>query len=49
LAKAKIRENLKVMVGGAPTSLKWAKQVGADLYAENAVEAVKVANNALSK
>jgi corrinoid protein of di/trimethylamine methyltransferase len=47
LIKEKIRENLKVMVGGAPTSLKWAKQIGADLYAENAVEAVKVAKSVL--
>lgn len=47
LAKEKMRENLKVMVGGAPTSLKWAKQIGADLYAENAVEAVKVAKSVL--
>ncbi|KPL05119.1 MAG: hypothetical protein AMJ73_02420 [candidate division Zixibacteria bacterium SM1_73] len=47
LAKAKIRENLKVMVGGAPTSQDWAKQIGADLYAENAVEAVNVAKSAL--
>jgi corrinoid protein of di/trimethylamine methyltransferase len=47
LIKEKMRENLKVMVGGAPASLKWANQIGADLYAENAVEAVKVANSAL--
>jgi len=49
LIREKMKENLKVMVGGAPTSLKWAKQIGADLYAENAVEAVKVAKIALSK
>ena len=47
LAKEKMRENLKVMVGGAPTSLKWANQIGADLYAENAVEAVKVAKDCM--
>ena len=47
LIKEKMKENLKVMVGGAPTSLKWAKQIGADLYAENAVEAVKVAKSVL--
>jgi corrinoid protein of di/trimethylamine methyltransferase len=48
LDKAKIRENLKVMVGGAPTSQHWADQIGADLYAENAVEAVKVAKDSMS-
>ena len=47
LVREKMRENLKVMVGGAPTSLKWAKQIGADLYAENAVEAVKVAKDCM--
>lgn len=47
LVRAKIRENLKVMVGGAPTSQEWANQIGADLYAENAVEAVKVAKGVL--
>lgn len=47
LIKEKMRENLKVMVGGAPTSQQWAKQIGADLYAENAVEAVKVAKSVL--
>ena len=47
LVKAKLRENLKVMVGGAPTSRQWAKQIGADLYAENAVEAVKVAKDCM--
>jgi len=49
LVKAKIRENLKVMVGGAPTSQEWANEIGADLYAENAVEAVKVAKSVLGK
>jgi corrinoid protein of di/trimethylamine methyltransferase len=48
LIKEKMRENLRVMVGGAPTSQKWAKQIGADLYAENAVEAVKVAKECMS-
>ena len=47
LIKEKMRENLKVMVGGAPTSQEWAKQIGADLYAENAVEAVKVAKDCM--
>ena len=47
LDRAKIRETLKVMVGGAPTSQQWAKQIGADLYAENAVEAVRVAKDSM--
>ena len=33
----------KVLVGGAPASQKWADDIGADGYAENAMLAVKVA------
>lgn len=43
LKKANLRKKLKVMVGGAPASPSWAKEIGADLYAENAIQAVKVA------
>jgi corrinoid protein of di/trimethylamine methyltransferase len=43
LKKANLRKKLKVMVGGAPASSSWAKEIGADLYAENAISAVKVA------
>ena len=32
--------SVKVIVGGAPTSEEWAKKIGADAYAENAIEAV---------
>ena len=38
-----IREQFVVMVGGAPTSPGWAKEIGADGYGENATEAVRVA------
>jgi corrinoid protein of di/trimethylamine methyltransferase len=33
----------RVMVGGAPATEEWAKQIGADGYADNAVAAVAVA------
>ncbi|MFB0561543.1 MAG: corrinoid protein [Candidatus Lokiarchaeia archaeon] len=36
-----IREKVKVMIGGAPASQSWAEQIGADAYAENAMEAVR--------
>ncbi len=35
-----IRDNIKVMVGGAPATEAWAEKIGADCYAENASEAV---------
>ena len=43
LKKANLREKLKVMVGGAPASSSWAKEVGADFYGENAISAVRIA------
>ena len=38
-----VRDEYVVMIGGAPTSPGWAKEVGADGYGENATEAVRVA------
>lgn len=43
LNDAGIRDSVKVMVGGAPVSGEFAKQVGADAYAEDAAEAADVA------
>ncbi len=42
LAEAGLREQVKVIVGGAPASPEWAIKIGADAYAENAQEAVAV-------
>jgi len=42
LAGAGIREKVKVIVGGAPISLQYAQQIGADGYAEDAARAVDV-------
>jgi corrinoid protein of di/trimethylamine methyltransferase len=43
LDEADIRDGVKVMVGGGPISPGFAKRIGADGYAVNAAEAVKVA------
>ena len=43
LNEADIRKGVKVMVGGGPISPGFAKRIGADGYAVNAAEAVKVA------
>jgi dimethylamine corrinoid protein len=42
LKEAGLREQVKVIIGGAPTSPDWAQTIGADAYAENANEAVTV-------
>jgi len=39
----------KVLVGGAPVTQKWAEDIGADGYGENALIAVKVAKKLMNK
>ena len=43
LEEAGLRSSVKVMVGGAPVTQEWADRIGADGYAPNAPEAVRVA------
>ncbi len=43
LEKAGLRDKVKVVVGGAPATAKWAEEAGADGYGEDAIEAVRVA------
>lgn len=40
-----MRAQVKVMVGGAPVTQSWAKEIGADGYSEDAVGAVAIAKN----
>ncbi|MCQ6963787.1 methyltransferase cognate corrinoid protein [Methanolobus chelungpuianus] len=44
LKEAGFRYNVKTMVGGAPVTQDWAKKIGADIYAENAGDAVNKIN-----
>ena len=37
-----LRDGVKVILGGAPVNQKFAHSIGADLYAEDALEAVKI-------
>lgn len=43
-----LKDRFKVMVGGAPVTEKFAREIGADGYGESAVQAVSVARNLLS-
>ena len=43
LEDAGLRDQVKVMVGGAPVSQSWAEKIGADGYAEGALSAVDLA------
>jgi len=48
LEKENMRDSVKVIIGGAPVSPAFAKKIGADAYADNAVGAVGVAKQLLS-
>ena len=43
------RDKIKIMVGGAPTTQKWADEIGADGYADDAPGAVRVATALIAK
>lgn len=49
LEKAGIRDQVKVMVGGAPVTQGFADEIGADGYSDNANSAVTVAKQLLSR
>jgi len=46
--QAGIRENIKVMVGGAPVTKKWCDEIGADGYAPDAASAVELADSLIA-
>ena len=43
LQEAGVRDGVKVLVGGAPLSAEYAREIGADAYADNAAAAVRMA------
>jgi corrinoid protein of di/trimethylamine methyltransferase len=43
LSAAGLRQQIKVIVGGAPVTRSWAEEIGADGYAEDAIQAVQLA------
>ncbi|MBA7624493.1 Methionine synthase [subsurface metagenome] len=49
LKTAGLRNRVKIMVGGAPVTQAYADQIGADGYAPDAAETVKVATRLLEK
>ena len=48
LEETGIREQVKVLIGGAPVSREWSDTIGADGYAEDAMGAVALAKQLLS-
>lgn len=44
-----LRDKYKVIIGGSPTSEEWAEEIGADGWADDAIEAVELAKKLLLK
>jgi len=49
LVNQNLRQEFKVIVGGAPVSERWAREIGADGYGESAVQAVELVREILKK
>jgi corrinoid protein of di/trimethylamine methyltransferase len=49
LKKEGLRDKVKVIVGGAPLTERFAKEIGADAYGENAVIAVEICKKLVEK
>ena len=48
LQQAGVRQQVKVLVGGAPVTQQYAKEIGADGYSENASGAVSLVKGLLA-
>jgi trimethylamine corrinoid protein len=48
LSEAGLRDKFKVMVGGAPVTPEWAREIGADGYAKDAFAAIQMAKGLLN-
>jgi 5-methyltetrahydrofolate--homocysteine methyltransferase len=44
-----LRENVKVMIGGAPVDADFATRIGADAYGKDAAEAVTLARGFIGR
>ena len=48
IVRAGIRDKVKIMIGGAPVTDSFCKQIGADIYTPDAATAAEAAVNAIS-
>jgi corrinoid protein of di/trimethylamine methyltransferase len=49
LEKAGLRSRVKIVVGGAPVTRRWAEEIGADGYAKDAMSAVELARSLMEQ
>ncbi|MEG2405483.1 MAG: cobalamin-dependent protein, partial [Clostridiales bacterium] len=43
LVERGIRDDFKVMFGGAPVNQQWCDEIGADAYGDNAADSIEIA------
>ena len=44
-----LRDDLKIIVGGAPTNKEWAEEIGADAYGSDAIDAVRIVKRLIQR
>jgi len=44
-----LKDNVKVIIGGAPVDQDWANQIGADAYGSDAVDAVRIVERLINR
>jgi methanogenic corrinoid protein MtbC1 len=44
-----LRNDVKIVIGGAPVTQQFAESIGADAYGENAFKAVEICKNLVKK
>ena len=49
LQKAGLRDKIKILIGGAPTTQEWADEIGADGWGKDAIAAVKLAKSLMGE
>ena len=49
IEQAGLRPQVKIMVGGAPVTRRWADEIGADGYAKDAMSAVDLARQLMAQ
>jgi len=47
LKREELRDSIKVMIGGAPVTETWAREIGADAFGEDALDAIRKAKKLL--
>jgi len=48
MVETELRRNVKILVGGRPVTLNYSKEIGADGYGEDAIDALNIAKSLIN-